>query len=153
MSFRLVGGGAYSSAGDSQRILSPTDRVKFWSDNFTVRFARVDWKVHRLKRSYDDIISAVDDSLDQWDLSIATQMEEVYAPQRRLFWKINPIRSYFMTESWSTEELFSWLSYVIYQVCVRQATPQTNKIRMNKHRSQKALPTRREGFFSGVSWL
>ena len=25
------------------------------------------WKVHRQKSSYDDVISAVDDFLDQWD--------------------------------------------------------------------------------------
>ena len=34
-------------------------------------------KVNRLKSSYDDVISAVDDFFDQWDPSIVTLMEEV----------------------------------------------------------------------------
>ena len=34
----------------------------------------------RLKSSYDDVISVVDDFFDQWDPSTATSMEEVHGP-------------------------------------------------------------------------
>ena len=40
-----------------------------------------------LKGAYEDVISAVDDFHDQWNLSTATLMEEVCEPQGRLnFW-------------------------------------------------------------------
>ena len=63
-------------------------------------------KVHRLKISYKDVISAVDDFLDHGDPSTATSMKEVHGPQWGLRWKIN-----FMWESDSTYELFSRPSY------------------------------------------
>ena len=42
---------------------------------------KVGWKVHCLKNSYDNVISAADDFSNQWDPSPVTAMEEVYGPQ------------------------------------------------------------------------
>ena len=72
---------------------------------------RAGWKVVRLKNSYDDIISTVDDFLDQWDPSIAAPIEEVCGAQGRLCWKINLIWSHSMRVSWSVYELFGQHSY------------------------------------------
>ena len=41
-------------------------------------FPKVTWKVHRLKSSYNDVISSVDDILDQLDPSTATPIKELY---------------------------------------------------------------------------
>ena len=44
-----------------------------------------------LKSSYEDVISAADDLLDQWDPKTARPMEEVCGPQERLCCKVNLI--------------------------------------------------------------
>ena len=60
----------------------------------------------KLKSSYDDIISTVDDFLDQQNPRIATLMEEICGTQCGLYQKINLIWSNSMRVSWSAYELF-----------------------------------------------
>ena len=46
------------------------------------------WKVHKMKSSFDNHITAIDDFFDQWDPSTVTSIEEVCGPQGGLCWKI-----------------------------------------------------------------
>ena len=41
----------------------------------------IDGKVHWVKISYYEIISAIDDFFDLWDSSLTTRMEEICQPQ------------------------------------------------------------------------
>ena len=64
----------------------------------------------RLKGSYHDIISAIDEFFYQ---CTATPTEKVWGLQGELDWKINLIWSHSMRVFWSVYELFNWLSYIV----------------------------------------
>ena len=68
----------------------------------------------RLKSSYDDLISPVEDFFDQWAKNTVTSMEEMCRLQGGLCWEINLIWFHSNKVSWLAYELFSQHSHVLY---------------------------------------
>ena len=78
-------------------------------------YTRVGRKVHRLKSSYNDVISAVDNSFDQWGSNTMIPVKEIVEQQEGLYCKINPIWSYSIFGLWTFQP-----TLVIMQILVNR---------------------------------
>ena len=74
---------------------------------YTKFYKKVFWKVHRLKSSYGDVLSAVDDIFTIEIPGLPLRKKKLCQPSLRLRGKINIIWSNSMKLFWSTYELFS----------------------------------------------
>ena len=72
----------------------------------------------RLKNSYYDIISAVDNFFDQWNPSTSTPMLEVCGLQGRLMLKNKPHLVTFYESILVILWTFSWLSYIYIYIYI-----------------------------------